>query len=46
MCVWTTLSTVAFDRDGQHRELTADACDPTPFEAELGALVAGWAKTS
>lgn len=42
-CVWATLTTVRYVTvDGVAHELRASSCDPTPFEADLGALVGAW----
>lgn len=42
-CVWATITTVRYTTvDGNAHELMASSCDPTPFEADLGALVVGW----
>lgn len=46
MCVWATITTVRYVTvAGDAHELLASSCDPTPFEADLGALVADWMAT-
>lgn len=41
-CIWATVTTVRYSVDGQTRQVQADSCDPTAFEADLGGLVAAW----